>query len=204
MDIEVGQVLWRMSGTRQNDKIKWYARPMCVERLRERTFHDFNGSGGSFSLIGNTYFLSRQEAIDNHIAKHGSLEETIGIDDELSEEQKENVIERQRTDWNDKKIFRWNGVETCGVYSGGFSRLKDITGLLVWNLSEEPDFGYKEYSLTLREIYDQLSGGTGQFCGYEYDLITVFQDSPMRSDIYQCNNYGSGVWVKIGVVMGYA
>ena len=195
--IEIGTVLWSMRGTERNGIIKWYASPQCVEYIDDSKFLCGNGCGGSFGLIGKTVFLSRQEALDHFLASHDSLEEKMEIGSMLPEE----VYSLPRTDWNDKKIYKWNhGVNECGVYIGRLSRLKDITEEIVWDHIQVNDGMYYEQSLTLRQIYEQVS----KIAGYYRSIITVIQDDPMRSQIYQCNNYENGFWVKLGEVQGYA
>ena len=205
MRVEVGQVLWHMRGIRQDDKIRWYAFPLCVEKLRDNSFHDAHGTGGSFGLIGKTYFLTRDDAINDFVSRNGSLEESVDINESQSEKQKEHISERPRTNWNDKVIYKYNcGVNECGVYTGGLTHLKDITDMLVWNVHENDEMAYMDEHLTLREIFEQVSSNKGRFTGYGNCLITVIQDDPMRSSVYQCNNYKRGQWVHLGNVMGYA
>lgn len=195
MKIEVGTVLWRMRGIERNGIVRWYAAPDCVEQIDDRKFLFGNGCGASLNAIGTNYFLSRDEAIHNHLSMGGELEQEF-------KEDAEEITRLPPTDFQDQIIYKFNhGVNDCGVYVGGLSQLKDITSDIVWNCISLVDDEYYEESLSLSQIYDQVS----RLAGHEYDIITVIQNDPLRAQIYQCNNYERGKWVCLADnVMGYA
>ena len=78
--MEVGTVLWHMIGKRQNDEIRWYAEPKCVEYVDEHKYLYGDGCGGSLNNVGANVFLSREECLSHFMEKHDSLTEKIGID----------------------------------------------------------------------------------------------------------------------------
>lgn len=201
-DLEVGTVVWRMCGRRQDGKITWYAEPECIEEVKEHMYM-FSRGGCSKNSIGIDYFLTRQDAIDRFVSKYGSLEESINPNDPLEKmshpELRENVTEYPRTDWNDMEITKSDGVDDAGVYIGGVTELENITDSLAWRKVSVPEHGYYAECLTLREIYEQVSSSHNVS-----PIITVFQDSPLSGEIYQCGNYEDGKWVKHGTTKGYA
>ena len=56
--------------------------------------------------------------------------------------------------------------------------------------------------LTLTEIYEQVKAEKGY--NGSCPLITVFVNDPMRTQVFQCNNYENGKWVRLGDFMGDA
>lgn len=196
-ELKVGTVVWEMRGIRQDNKIKWHAEPRCIESVDEHMYRFTHGAIRKNGL-GKSVFLTRQEAIDDFIKGHGSLEEDIGVDEPLSQEQKGKVTERPRTDWNDLTIVRFDGVTMSSVYIGFVNELHDITKRLNWRKIDAEEYGYHAEGLTLKEIYDQVSKDMGR------PIITVFVNDPMHGEIYQCGNYADGKWVKYGTTIGYA
>lgn len=200
-DLKVGTVVWRMMGHRQNGKITWYAVPKCIEAAEKHRYM-FDSGGCSKNSIGKNYFLTRQEALDSHISHYGSLVEDINPDDPLEKmlhpEMKENVVEHPRTDWNDKNIVKWDSVGVAAVYIGGVCELQNVTDKLRWRSEDDQEYGYHAECLTLREIYEQLKEI------YPHAIITVFQNSPLNGEIYQCGNYKDGQWIEHGTTKGYA
>lgn len=197
MSIDTGTVIWSMRGMEQNGVIKWYTKPTCVDEVTGSMVWFAGGGGCSLNNIGKTYFLSRKDALDDFLSRHDCLEEQL----ETGKTLPENVSSLPRTEWDDQRIYKYNGgVNDCGVYVGGLSRLKDITNLLLWEQRESKEYDYSDESLTLKQIYEQVSKQRG----YEHSIITVIQNDPLKAHIYQCNNYGRGKWVKLGSCMGYA
>ena len=204
MSIEKGTVLWHICGREQNGVIKWYENPVCVESVSETRIMFTNGCGCSANSIGKSYYMSRDEAIEKFLEKHDSMTERIEIGEALPDD----VHSLPRTDWDDQIIYKSNfGVNDCGVYLGGLSKLNDITNKIDWDSFTDsqiaPDGSmetlYEEETLTLRKIYEQVSSFA------KNEIITVIQNDPMRACIYQCNNYERGKWVCLcDSVMGYA
>ena len=83
------------------------------------------------------------------------------------------------------------------VYIGGVTNLQKITNRLDWHTKMAEDI-YKEESLTLDEIYEQVKKRF--YCR----IITVIEESPLSGRIYQCGNYEDGKWVQYGELRGYA
>jgi hypothetical protein len=101
------------------------------------------------------------------------------------------------------------GVREYHVYIGSFGELVNISNKLEYHVEPKEEIGGEEViSITLKEIYEQVKKMWGS--NYWFDsktytpMITVFDESPMRSKIYQCGNYGDGLWVKLGEIQGYA
>ena len=90
---------------------------------------------------------------------------------------------------NDLEVCKFDkgGTTATYVYKGSFRNLEKAD--LSWREVDE------EEVLTLKEIYEQLKGER---------MITVFVDSPMHGEIYQCGNYGDGLWDELGTTKGYA
>lgn len=212
----VGTVVWRMQGIRQNDEIKWYPLPVSIEDHKENPPKVYIITGGVIiptSLIGKSYFLTRQEALDNFLSSHDSLVTSIPVSspvlDILPKEEAEEVVELPRTDFKDLEICEFDSVSSTTVYKGGFSDLEKINDELSWKEDEETAeyIGLSEMRyLSLNEIYNQVR----EIYGHDYKgkirtpLITVIIDEPLRGTIYQCNNHSEGVWEKIGETRGYA
>lgn len=190
-NLKLNTILWNMHGIRENDKIRWYAQPGCVERMTEYSFFFGNGTGGSTGLIGKKYFFTKDEAIANFLKTHDSLTEDVGFG-ELDELLKDCVIEQPRSDWNDYVIIR-DGLYDAGVYLGYFGNFTNMIDQIPWQ--HETDGEYFEDRITLKEIYEALN---------TRELITVFQTNPKNTEIFQCNNYDIGKWFCLGKVYGYA
>lgn len=186
----VGTVLWQMRGIRRNDKICWHPCPICIEKADKHKFLNAYGSGGSWNCIGSSYFLSREACIANFLQNHKSLEQEIGFDEPTPE----SVRERPRTDWQKYEVVKHSIGEEPFVYIGGFNNLQPATTLLKFRIVQMDNWEF--LALTLEEIYDQLKD--------KASIITVFNQSALSCDIFQCGNYEDGKWVKMGTVMGYA
>ena len=192
--MEIGTILWSMVGKRQNDEIKWYAKPQCVEKVTDTAYYFGDGCGGSFGNIGKNDFLSREECINHFLETHDSLTQKIPIEDKSPD----NVYDLPRTNWQEWQVTRFDSIETTSVYRGGFGNLKNVTDTLKWHseYAEGLCMGMDVETLTLTEISEQLSDTR--------EIITVIQDGPMKCKIFQYGNYNDGKWYKLGEVMGYA
>ena len=186
----VGTVLWEMKGIRRNDKICWHPCPISIEKKNEYMFRNAFGCGCSWNSIGRIYFLSREACIAHFLQNHKSLEQEIGFDEPTPE----GVRERPRTDWQKYEVVRCSIGEEPFVYIGGFGSLQPATFLLKFRTVQRDDWEF--LALTLEEIYDQLKD--------KASIITVFDQSALNCDIFQCGNYEDGKWVKMGNVIGYA
>ncbi|MCM1508273.1 MAG: hypothetical protein NC177_14265 [Ruminococcus flavefaciens] len=95
-------------------------------------------------------------------------------------------------------IYAPNSVDAMMIFTGSVAdgSLKPVSlSLLKWKSEKErtEDFSY----LTLDDIYRQISQKTDE-------IITVVVERPLDGVIYQCGNYGEGIWVKYGTTIGYA
>lgn len=103
-------------------------------------------------------------------------------------------------------------VRMFHVYLGSFDELVNISNELNYHVDKPEEFGGDEViHIKLKEIYEQVKEKYGhditfgaQIGRVFVPMITVFDESPMRSKIYQCGNYGDGLWVKLGEIQGYA
>ncbi len=107
------------------------------------------------------------------------------------------VSREEKADLNNLIVVEFDGIKSTAVYLGGVTRLKKVNEELIWHEEESEALYSTIKSLTLREIYDQISQK------YGYQIITVIVDGPMHGEIYQCGNYVEGQWVKYGMTMGY-
>ena len=194
--LNIGDVLWTMEGYERNDICKFYAVPKCVEYVDEHKFLFGNKCGGSLNLIGNKYFFTRQECLDNFSIKHKSFEVPISE----AEDMESCIHHKERTDFQELTIVRDDTVTNSAVYIGSLCNLTNFTERLKW-ISEpcEPLHMNIEY-LSLTQIYKQIKKMTND----EYVLITVIVNDPLHGYIYQCGNHKDGVWEKIGETLGYA
>ena len=191
--VKVGTVLWEMRGRRRNDTVEWYAVPKCVEYTDKHKFLFGDKTGGSWGNIGKNTFLTREDALAHFLETHDSLTEKIGIDDDTPG----GAYELPRTDWQDYEITLFDGVTQSSVYCNGFGNLINVTDGLEWRQEWYEGFGVIQ-KLTLSEIAQQLAAENGG-C-----LITVFENDPGHCEIFQCNNYEKGRWVRLGKIQGYA
>lgn len=102
-----------------------------------------------------------------------------------------------KEDLSTKKIYRFGPTDGAGVYIGGVTALKAVTGELIWRKTGEGEYS-TEY-LTLGEIYEQLERMYGP-----HVIITVFTETALHGNVYQCGNYERGLWVRHGNTDGYA
>lgn len=197
--VKPGDVLWSMKGIRQNGKIRWYAAPMCVESVDKHKFLDMWGHGASHNSIGSHYFLSREDAIKDFADRGHLLEEDIDPNEPLSKALADmGVKEKPRTEWGTYKVVRFDGVTNTSIYVNGFHHLLNVTEVMDWK-SRYADYAGEIFEMaTLDEIYKCFSTDN------HHIMITVFENGPMRCNIFQCGNYGTGKWAKLGTVMGYA
>lgn len=89
-------------------------------------------------------------------------------------------------------IYRFDGVQASGVYTGSFDSLQCVNDKLLWR-AEESQLGNLAV-LTLEEIEAQLEDSR---------IINVIVTDPMHTTFYQFGNYGPH-WVELGQIMGYA
>lgn len=93
----------------------------------------------------------------------------------------------------------FNDLEVCKFDIGGTTATYVYTGSFR-NLEKVDDLKWREVDgeeiLSLKEIYEQLKD--------KCRMITVFVDSPLHGEIYQCGNYDDGLWVLHGNTKGYA
>lgn len=99
-------------------------------------------------------------------------------------------------------------VREFHAYLGSFSELVNISNKLKYHVEPLEEIGGEEtIYITLKEIYEQVKEIYGRVnctnCKTYTPIITVFDESPMRSTIYQCGNYSEGCWVKLGEIQGY-
>ena len=194
-NIGIGTVLWTMYGKEQNDIYKWYAKPRCVEKIDNQKILFGDGTGGSLNNIGKNWFLTRQEAIDNFLTKHDSLEMRMP---DITEDEELHTTHLARTDYQDVEVVKFDTVNQTSVYIGFFYELENVTDILKWH-KEYVDALYMDLeTLSLTEIYEQLKESN------EAHIITVFVDSPLNGVIYQCGNHEKGKWEQIGTTVGYA
>lgn len=193
-DVKVNSVLWRMKGTRQNDKITWEAVPKMVKSVEKYMYRFYGGGGVSHNGVGQLYFPSKEECEEYWLKNH-KLEEYIHFDDPTPE----GVDEYPRTDWETYEVSKFDCVDSAAVYQGGLDRLVNITDEIAWHKDSEhvADYGLEVEYLTLHEISEQAK------TLFKYDLLTVIIDDPMKSKIFQWGNYGDK-WVFLGDVQGYA
>ena len=93
-------------------------------------------------------------------------------------------------------------VREFHVYVGGFGSLINVSALLKYHVDKPEEFGGEEViHIKLKEIYEQVKSIID---GISSPMITVFDESPSRTRIYQCGNYSEGCWVKLGEIQGYA
>lgn len=189
---KIGTILWSMVGKRQNDKIKWYAKPECIEYVDEHKYLFGDGCGGSWGNIGKNNFLTREECINHFLETHDSLTQKIPID----EKSPDNVYDMPRTDWQDWCVTRFDSIEHTSVYHGSLNDLHDVSNALKWHTEYVKGLEMEVCTLTLKEISEQLSDTR--------KIITVIQNNPMKCKIFQYGNYFDEKWYKLGEVMGYA
>ena len=205
-ELKVGDILWQMYGTRQNDEIRWYAHPKCIEKIDEHKYLFGGGGGCSKNSVGKNYYRTREEAISQFMEHHGSLVQKLddiekATVDVVPKGMADNVHNLPRTDWQDKRIVKWDTVNVAGVYVGTIENMMNVTEAISWHSEPMGDFDY--ISLTLSEIYEQVSKLEIMKGGLR--IITVFQEGPLDGDIYQCGNYSEAdKWVQIGTLRGYA
>ena len=193
-NIKIGDVLWAMHGRERNGMCKFFACPKCVEYVDEHKFLFGDGCGGSLNSIGHNYFLTRQEAIDHHLEKYKSLEVDLSDDEEFESK----VTHEERTDFQDYEICEFDSIDCATVYMGGMDRLVKANDMLEWH-EQEAEWAYMTIkTLTLSEIYEQLKDKM------EDRMITVFVESPLHGEIFQCGNHEEGKWEKYGSTQGYA
>ena len=103
-----------------------------------------------------------------------------------------------------EKAKKLDGLELCdfdtvnetAIYINSFSDLERITYDVPWRIVKGFE-GHDVQVITLGEIREYVAKE------YEDALVTVFDCGPLKTTIYQCNNYGHGLWEKLGEIQGY-
>lgn len=99
-------------------------------------------------------------------------------------------------------------VREFHIYIGSFGNLINISDKIKYHVEPIEEMGEEIISITLKEVYEQvleLFKKTSPIKGGKFSpFITVFDESPSRTRIYQYGNYGDGYWVKLGDIQGYA
>lgn len=98
-------------------------------------------------------------------------------------------------------IYRFDGVSDTSVYINSFSDLENVSDKLNWHKEFVYSLGTLE-KLTLQDIYTQIKELYTQ--KDRCPIITLFIEDPLKTEIYQCNNYEEGRWVCLGKIDGYA
>lgn len=192
-DVKINDLLWQMQGTRQNDTIHWKAEPKVVGAVDEYKFLFYSGGDGSLGLIGKMWFRTKEECEQDFLKNHESFDEPIDFDAPTPE----HVAEQPRTDWNTYEAYKFDGISTTTVYKGGFGHLVNITDQLAWHKDSEHigEYGMEIEFLELHEISDQINS---------MGIVTVIEEGPMKTNIFQWGNYPGDNWINLGSVMGYA
>lgn len=193
--LQIGDIVWQMSGREKNDLVKFHAIPHCIEYVDEHKVFFENGGGGSLGNLGRNWFLSRQECIDDFLKDHKSLEIPLS---ELKDT-KEPIYHEERTDFQALEVVDFDSITQTSVYVGFLSDLVNYTNTLDWHKKFVNGLDMEVGTLSLTEIYEQIKA----VCGGSR-VITVFVENPLHGEIYQCGNYEDGKWVKLGNTMGYA
>lgn len=200
---EIGDVLWTMHGIRQDGMIHWHAEPMCIEKVSAHTFFDAHGNGSSLKSIGKRYFWSRGECIGNFLKSHGSLEEKIDPNDPiekiLSGEIAKHIEERERTDFEDFRIYPSYEMEQIVRIFAGNTLVPEA--FFDWDFDENKKILCEASgkSITLRQISEQYYAKTSS-----RSVLTVVVEFPLHGEIYQIGNYPEMKWIKHGTTKGYA
>ena len=107
------------------------------------------------------------------------------------------MAELSRTDWNTYEVCKFDGIDSTTVYKGGFGHLVNITDQLTWHKDSEHvgEYGMEIEFLELHEISDQIN---------TMGMITVIEEDPMKTNIFQWGNYPGDSWINLGSVQGYA
>ena len=192
-EVKNNDLLWEMKGIRQNDKIHWKAMPKVVEVADEHKFLFYSGGGGSWGLVGKRWFRTKEECEQDFLKNHESFDEPIDYDKPVPK----NVAELPRTDWNTYEVCKFDGIGSTTVYKGGFGHLINITDQLAWHKDFEHtgEYGMEIEFLELHEISDQIN---------TIGMVTVIEEDPMKTNIFQWGNYLGGNWINLGSVQGYA
>ena len=87
---------------------------------------------------------------------------------------------------------------TVTIYNGFLSNdnLKNISDILPWRYTtDNGEFGEPYAVLTLGEISSAVPF---------YRCLTLIENGPMQTNIYQCGNHSPGQWEYMGKIQGYA
>lgn len=110
-----------------------------------------------------------------------------------------------KNDLGQTVIYAPNDVDAVMIFRGSIvDESMTAMPLVFFDWHCEPDRDEDFSYITLDEIYQQFKKKTGcEFPSLD-SIITVVVERPLSGEIYQCGNYGDGVWVKHGTLRGYA
>ena len=99
--------------------------------------------------------------------------------------------------WDNYEVSKFDGIYSTSVYKGGFNNLVNITDQLKQHSDSEHvgEYGMEMEFLQLHEISEQVD-----FSG----LVTVIENGPLHTNIFQWGNYPGDGWVLLGGIQGYA
>lgn len=194
-DLKIGDVLWQLRGIEQNGVYEFKVIPKSIEVIDDHKILFSDGSGGSINLLGKQWFFTRQEALDDFNEKYEKALSNSTVSQALTYEP---IVHKERTDYQDYEVCKFNSVDTTTVYSGGITNLTNITNLLDWNAEYCEPLDMNLETLTLSEIWEQAKKISFM------SIITVFIESPLEGTIFQCGNHEEGKWEKYGTTQGYA
>lgn len=192
-EVKINDMLWQMQGTRQDGKIYWEAVPKVVKSVDKYMYRFYSGGGISHNGVGSTFFATKEECEQDFLKNHESFDEPIDFDAPTPE----NVAERPRTDWNTYEVRKFDGINATTVYKGGFGRLINITDQLTWHKDSDhiEEYGMEIEFLEMHEISDQINS---------MGMVTVIEEGPMKTKIFQYGNYPGVGWIYLGEIQGYA
>lgn len=195
----VGTVLWKMEsgfndycGSPADEKIHWRPEAHAIQHTNENVFM-FSHGGASWGAIGKTYFLTREECIEDW-GNRPMIEDPPPKGDPPP-----------LPDLNKLEIWREDSVSILTItVCCGFNREFVSTEKLDWHVDPNVDewghrFGFTVEHLTLQEISDQIKT-LYPLCS----IIEVRREEPLKGVIYQYGNYGDDEWREHGTLNGYA
>lgn len=99
--------------------------------------------------------------------------------------------------WDNYEVSEFDGISSTSVYKGGFNNLVNITDQLKWHSDSEHvgEYDTEIEFLQLHEISEQVD-----YSG----LVTVIENGPLHTKIFQWGNYPGEGWILLGEVQGYA
>lgn len=187
-NLKIGDVVWRMTGRHLNpdDPVQWFAEPLCIEYMDEHKFLSGHRTGGSWGLIGKTYFLSREEALAYWQAHREEYDRPALTSAMFHQQPRLGSIVKDDT-------YFLKGEDILRIYQNGrpvqYSELEWATD------DRNGEYGLPPEYITLGMIREQLGNG----------ILTVWEEQPTHGSIYQTGNYPpETAWRLHGHTMGYA